>query len=736
MRRRTPRNLLIAAAALVAAVLGAPVVAPAAPASAAHRDTPTGTPTVEVFAPGGGIVPDGGDLVVSVVVVNPSTDLVAAGHVSVSVTSAALGTAAKLTAFDQHPKQSASRSLGTADTTSVPAGGTQLVAQLTVPAATLKLPATSPGVFGLTATVTTSDGTLGTGTGTLVVPGATPSSVEVAAVMPITAPASADGLISSQDLATYTAPDGVLDRELTVAQRNPSLTIGIDPMILTSIRVLGQSAPASAQSWLRALSDVSKTNPSFALQYGDADPGLQVQAGLAAPLQPSDFTYAMSPGDVSTPPTVGEPTDIAETPTPSPTPSPTSGPQLLTLSQLTGFTYSLGGIAWPASATVRAADLTAFGKAGLPTTIVSSANTNASSLSSPPDAALKVGDAEALVIDDTLSSALQAAANAPNATEGAVANATLNAQLALAAENSPQGTVLLASLGRTWPADASRAASAVTTVIDSTFTRTGTIDDAIASTPTSGLALVDKQNESSRIESARALLDVAGEPRSGGSAPPDNIASFASVLSTPVLLTGEVRARLLDLFSVGWVGSNDWDAAVTKQLSSMHDTLTAVQIVSPGSIRQASRQALIPITVTNKLSHPVDVVLRATPSSARLEVDSDTEKTIAAGSSAKVLVPVKSQLSNGTVHLGLQLYSSTGVSIGASQTAEIDVHADWEGIGALIFGIIVAGFFGFGLFRTIQRRRREKAEGRPRGDADDASADAPADPAAGGADRG
>ena len=135
----------------------------------------------------------------------------------------------------------------------------------------------------------------------------------------------------------------------------------------------------------------------------------------------------------------------------------------------------------------------------------------------------------------------------------------------------------------------------------------------------------------------------------------------------------------------------------------------AVQISAPESIRQASHQALIPITVTNKLPYAVNVVLRATPSSARLDVASDTEKTIAAGSSAKILVDVKAQLSNGTVWLGLQLFSPTGVRIGDPTGASIEVHADWEGIGALIFGLIVVGFFGFGLVRTVQRRRREKA---------------------------
>ncbi|GAA4169276.1 DUF6049 family protein [Gryllotalpicola koreensis] len=721
MRRRAPLNLFIAAAVLVT---GAVVTAPSAPASAAHRDA-TGEPSVQVYAADGGIVPDGGDLQVSVVITNPSTEAVASGQVAVSVTTAAIKASGALAEFQQHPGQVASRHLGTAATTTVPAGGTQLVAQLTIPAASVGLPNTAPGVFGLSASVTTPDGALNTGTGTLIVPGATPATVSVAAVMPITAPPDSTGLISSQDLATYTGPDGVLTRELSVAQSNPDVTIGIDPMLLVSVRVLGQHAPASAQAWLTALADLP--NLSFALQYGDADPALQIQAGVASPLQPTDFSYAL--GDFSGSLTVGEPTTTTPDPTPTPTPSPTNGPQLPTLSSLTGFPYKLSGIAWPASGTVGSSDLTALAAAGLKTTIVSAANTNAATLTTTSGAALKTSGGTALVVDDAVSSALQAAATASDPTTSTVATAQLNAQLALAAESAAPGTVVLASLGRTWPTDDARAATALTTALSSRFTRTATLRQALAQKPTEGLALVDHKNSDDRLQRARALLDLAGEPRTGGSPDEVNIARFSTVLSTPELLTGDVRARLLQLFSVGWVGSGDWAAAVSKQLATMHSEVTAVQISAPGSIRQASRQALIPITVTNKLAHPVDVVLRATPSSARLEVDADTVKTIAAGSSAKVLVPVKAQLSNGTVHLALQLYSKTGVAIGASHSAEIDVHADWEGIGAVVFGIIVVGFFGFGLLRTIQRRRREKDEADDDSDEErtDADADQPAD---------
>jgi hypothetical protein len=722
VRRRAPLIALIIASVLAPA---ASLWSTAAPATAAHHDAATGRPSVEVYAGGGGIVTDGHDLTISVVIANPSTETVDAGHVSVAVTSRSVSTPTALRAFESAPAQSERRTLGSATTTAVEAGGTQIVATVTVPAASVHLPASNPGVFGLSATVTTAGGTLGTGASTLVVPGATPAKVGIAAVMPVTVPPSADGIISAQDLATYTGADGVLTRELTIAQRNPELTLGIDPMVLVSIRALGRTAPPSAGAWIEAMNELS--NPTFPLQYGDADPGLQTQAGLAKPLQPTDFSYAMSAGDVATPPTVGEPTGSTPSPgdtptaTPTPTATATNGAPLPTLDQLTGWPYSLSGIAWPAPGTVRSADIAAFGRAGMPTTIVSTSNTNAALIAGTPNPVLPVSGGTALVTDDNVSGALTAAATASDPITASVTSAELQAQLALAAQNAHRGGIVLATLGRVWPTDASRAATVMTTLLDSRFSTASTVRDALTAPPTEGLKLTDKRNAAETIDQAGALLDLAGETRSGGVVPSDNIAQFSSVLSSPELLTGDVRARLLTLFSAGWATSGNRTAAAAKELSSLAKTLDAVQIVAPESIRQTSRQALIPITVTNQLAHPVDVVLRATPSSTRLKVESDTEKTIPAGSSVKVLVPVKSQLSNGSVWLGLQLYSKTGVVIGTAKGAEIDVHADWEGIGALIFGVVVVVFFGWGVLRTVQRRRREKANG----DTDHAVADVP-----------
>ncbi|WP_286345621.1 hypothetical protein [Frondihabitans sucicola] len=65
--------------------------------------------------------------------------------------------------------------------------------------------------------------------------------------VPLTVPESTSGLISSDALASYTSENGLLTQELQ-AVRGKNVAIGIDPMILASIRILGNVAPPRRSS--------------------------------------------------------------------------------------------------------------------------------------------------------------------------------------------------------------------------------------------------------------------------------------------------------------------------------------------------------------------------------------------------------------------------------------------------------------------------------------------------------
>jgi hypothetical protein len=356
---------------------------------------------------------------------------------------------------------------------------------------------------------------------------------------------------------------------------------------------------------------------------------------------------------------------------------------------------------------MRAADVATLAAAGFGTTILDSANTNAADLDTTPAAALPVSGGTALVSDDGVSLALRAAADATSDDARSAAMASLNAQLALiSTEKGSANRVLLATLGRDWPPSGFRAGQTFSALDSMPWVQSVSLRTALQAPTTEGLAMVDKAEAPERIARVQQLRDTEAR-----------LAAFASVLSDPATLTGSARNGFLALLGIGWLGpQNDWPSAVDAAMKKNNAILRSVAIAPIGTITVASAQSLIPITVTNDYTQPVNVVLRATASNGRIEVDSDTAKTIPAKASAKVLVPVKAKLGNGKVTLRLQLFSPPSANgtpqqaIGDPQSASVDVHADWEGLGALIIGILVVALFGFGLVRSILRRRRERHE--------------------------
>ncbi|GAB3610841.1 hypothetical protein GCM10027414_29670 [Humibacter ginsengiterrae] len=676
-------------------------------------------PTVSLYAGNAGTESPGQSVTVTIGIDNASADVIGPGTATISITEKPIASRQGLDAWlkQDSDHDASTRAIQTVATQAVTAGTSQRVATVTIPEQAVGLGGDT-AVYGLTATVTEGSGTVGTGYSTLTYQGTgAQHQVGLAVAMPITVPPTSTGLIAADDLATYTAPDGLLTRQLELARDHPSVAIAIDPMIIASIRVLGTSAPQSAQNWVNDLS--SLTNDSFPLQYGDADVATQLQSGVTSLLTPTSFGYAMNPSNFPGQLTVGETPQPTPTPTatnPFVTPTPTATPKqpnVPTTAELLSWPYTFSGIAWPADDSLRTSDLDALAADGYKSTIVSGSNTNQSSLSVTPNAPLPVKGGTALVTDQGVSDALRNVVSAVGTDQENAALASVSAQLAEISKQGSSGTIILAGLDRDWPANEGEASRALTSVFTLPWVTASSLRDALTAPVSEGLKLDDVTQDPARTASVNQLTSAAG-----------NMDAFATVLADPTTLTGQTRNELLSLLSVGWrQPDNNWPGAVAGFVKQASDTVGSVKIDPTGKITVASAQSLIPVTVTNALTLPngvkpsVNIVLRATPSNNRLEVDSDTAKTIPADASAKVLVPVKAKLGNGNVKLGLQLYSPTGLPIGAPQTAAIDVHADWEGLGALILGIAFVLFFGFGLTRSIVRRVNERRKGRAQADA-------------------
>ena len=707
---RLPAALIGAGVALVALLAGG-AAGPASAATdstraaaAAVRTAADASITASLTAENGGVLAPGQELVTSVTVTNPTNVAYASGSVSVWL--------------DQEPRTSRTELdswLTASDAVSgrvdlgkaalpVLEPGSSVVVRVSVPPAAVPF-GTRPtsAVYGLGATVEAGT-TQANARGTVVwSPGDPATRSDVGVVMPVVSPSTGAGLISSQDLATYTAPNGVLTRDLDGLQNHATVAIGIDPMILASIRALGNAAPASATAWLDRLSALP--NDTFSLGYGDADVAGQIQAGLPAPLQPSALGFALDPKNFSpTPTAIGEPHTPTATPaaTPSPTPTPGTGPALPTLDRLLAWDYSLRGIAWPGDDTLRAADLPPLATAGLGTVIVAGSNTNADKLDSTPNTPAHNGTSTLAVSDQRLSDALRQAISAPSDLAWNSAMSKLNAQLQLISAEGATPRHLLIGLDRSWPSSGTQLQRTLDTLFTSPWASPSTFPALLTSAPSSGLSLTDSPESQTRIDSIHLLLNDE-----------KSIDAFATILADPSTLTGQTRAQLLTLLAVSWQNPRtDWTAAVAASRQATVKTLHAVHILPTENVNLVSAQGSIPFTVSNELAgEAVTVVLSASPSNSRLEIDAPTTKTIPQDSRATMLVPVKAKVGNGQVILSLQLYSPTGVPIGDPSSVTVDVHADWEGIGALILGGLLVLLFGFGIVRNILRRRDQRRGG-------------------------
>ena len=78
-------------------------------------------------------------------------------------------------------------------------------------------------------------------------------------------------------------------------------------------------------------------------------------------------------------------------------------------------------------------------------------------------------------------------------------------------------------------------------------------------------------------------------------------------------------------------------------------------------------------------------------------------------------VPVQARVGNGEVSVQLQLRSRTLEPIGGPQVVDVNVRADWEGVGIVVLSLLVGGFIVLGVVRTVLRlrsRRGRQAEAR------------------------
>lgn len=728
---------------LVAALLCAPLLlwptltasgpAAAAVAGVAPRNADAAGVGLDVTPSGSSILHLDQPLQLSVTVTNDTADSVAAGTVDVFLAERALTTRTALTDWLDPGEAGDSGDLVSSvalDATVQPHSAVTLA--VTVPFASLGLFEWSPwGPRGISASLSTENAVRASAQSTFVwypdtaeTPITPITPVDLAVTMPIVTPTTSTGLISADDLTAYTAPSGILTRQLD-GVLNRAVAIAIDPMIIASIRVLGSSAPASAVEWLDRLARAE--NDIFPLGYADADPSLAVQAGAAGVLAPTALDFATDPSlfvpaDSGAQPWSPENASDSADPQPIPTDQPAQPGDVATvptLDQLLAWDYTTTSIAWPADNAVATADIDAFAGSGLTTTILTAGNAKVDSDDPIANTAIELGPGElGLVADTDISLALRAAVTATTDERWRAAMAELSSQIAVVAvENPGRARTLLATLDRGWPPTASRLSQTLDAVAALPWYTATPLTTALATPVSTEVGFAAQTEPGDSVQLARRLVEREAE-----------LTGFSAVLPDPTAVLAPNRLALLALLATSWASEpSEWRAAVEDNLTASNGVLQAVTVSTTGPINVVGSKVDIPVTLTNALGQAVTVRVQAVPSNGRLVVGTDVEAVIDASSAKTVSVPVTAAVGNGAVTLRVTLYTPAGAAIGTPALISVNVRADWEGIGSRIFAALVVLFFGFGIWRNIVHRRRNRAFAAQDSAAPDADLEAGAD---------
>lgn len=696
--RRAPR--LLAAVVTAAAVL-AGVLAPTS-AIAAPEPSPTPTPTSTLaIEPGttsftlsplaNGVVRPGNALSVSISLQNATDTEVPSTPVTLSLGTAPLADRESLRAWLDGSAARGIEPIAT-DALGAVAPDSSQVLGITVPADAPALVGRAPGVYPLVASYESPSGTVSSASA-MIVPAEAGAEVGIGVVVPITAGPLGEGLLTAEQLTELTAPDGSLTAQLDAIADTDAI-LAVDPAIAAAIRVLGTAAPDAAKEWLARLE--SLPNSRFALQFGDADVTTQLEAGLPQPLEPTSFTAYMDPADF-----------VSPTPTPTPTPTATPSSGTAENSALPGRKelLSIGadarpGMYWPADGTADTGIVTTL--AGMPVdgiaplSVVPSATTLAGAAGSTVPAHGRVGNAGVLVYDSDVSTALD---EASVSTESWLRGAPLTAATAyLAFAAADAAGPLLVTIGR----GDGRSRVDLDAAISAAFFAPGVTPrslDALTAAEPVEVELADVGESAERVAVASGLFAGEGE-----------ITRFATILDEPSMLTGPERADILQLLGVAWIGDDEWSTAIESHREQTAETLDSVALLptSPSDLYGSS--AALRFWVRNDLAYPVNLVLYTTRDNLRLDVQSETTVVATPQSNTRIEVPVQARVGRGDVTLTLQLRSPAFVAIGSPETVEVNVMADWEGVGIVALAVLVGGLLVIGIVRTVLRIRRRRTE--------------------------
>lgn len=692
----------LATIALVATPLGA-APASAAPAAAAefgeqvadevHTYVSTAPLSVDDVA---NDIADDGVLTLSgtVVVSNGTSDELPAGEIDVAFDDAIITTSAERSAWldgSYAPNAPASDvTVAQPSVDAIAAGETASIDfQADIEVSTTA--AFASQLHGIAAQYRT-DGNVAEDRAVVLLPGETDNAaIDLTTIVPITAAIGSSALIPASDLQTLTAEDGDLTLLLDAVSGSEA-TLAIDPRVLASIRALGVDAPQSARDWLERLESLD--NPSFALEFADANTSLQLQAGLSEPLEISSFEFAtknhtfdasLTPPAASTSATPG----ASASPTPTAEVDPTTPPNAEELQHVAA---TRADLVWPYGTT--SADPTALANGG--TVLVESAQlTDDSDWHAASGTQQRIGDTEALVISTPLSTLLEEAVTAESGSARNAAIAELTASLSL--------------LGGT---DATQ----ITIAMPRTPTNGGAYAAVVDALAGAGVAAVAAPPAASN--NVAALGEVHTTP---GAFDDETVQRFEQLMlqeeqgvtlvdlyDDPDGVREQLRVKLVNSLSNQFFEAGTFAEAVTSYTAFATGAYTGVTVETGSEVQLIGHESSVPVFVSNATDRTVTVEVRARATTGHLRVGGVSTVTVEPNSVSRAQIPVEA-IANGTSGLAVTLWAGDSVQLPSTGQYVVNVNADMETVAIwLVVGVVVA-LLAFGTWRMLRRRRRERS---------------------------
>lgn len=505
-------------------------------------------------------------------------------------------------------------------------------------------------------------------------------------IVPFLLPSSVTGMPTRGQLGDAAAR---LTPLLDAAERHQA-TLAIDPRLIAAIRGLGAQAPQSARELLARLE--ASTLPQFLLQFADADPAAQAALGSDRLLEPNGLGYYTAASSAPTPGSEDASGQDQGTGGTTPTADPAAAP---TLDELVAWPNG-SARAWPADGQADASTLALLQHSGTESVVLDSSNV---SLTGGPSA--RVDGLQALVADAQLGTAVRGGLAATTEAERNADSAEAAARLALlSTPDGAAGTTVLA-LDRRTVAD------------DDHPEEVFELLDALSwVSPVRETAQAAGSATLSPKKPAQDRLDLLKDAIARESA----VTDLAPLLARPESLGEYQRVRLLALLATSGA-SPEADFAKTASDYRARDAklLNGVTAIRNDHTQLVGASTRVPVLLRNDLPFDAVVTVVASPASAAISVPTRTfsRVEIPAGSGRTTLVPVDSRISSGESGLIIDISPVGSDEVAFTGTLPLTIRSVVETVALSVLGGLAALLLGFGIWRSIRRRRRSGISGAP-----------------------